>query len=133
MTDDPATTFVDGLPYGRQVPNRSTRERLVAGVRNAYAAGWTPRALQRHLTDDTRSAKSLVAVYLHRLAELPDPTAVAASMAADATYTPPTYTAPTVPDAVPPNEALAAARAAIRARRGEHIRGRDHRPYVPGT
>ncbi|MFD0032501.1 hypothetical protein ACFVJK_30390 [Streptomyces sp. NPDC127172] len=129
--DDPATAFVDGLPFGGQMPNRSTRERLIARAREAYAAGWTPGALQRHLTDDTRSAKSLVAVYLHRLADLPDPRAVAASVAADATYTPPTYAVPAAPDAVPPNEVLAAARAAIRAQRGEHARGRDHRPYIP--
>jgi hypothetical protein len=132
-TDDPATAFVDALPYGRQVPNRSTRDRLIARTRDAYSAGWTPLALQRHLTDDTRSAKSLVAVYLHRLAELPDPTAVAASVAADATYTPPTYAAPVVPDAVPPTAALAEARAAMRAAREGQARGRDHRPWVPSS
>lgn len=129
--NDPATAFVDALPFGRQVPNASTRERLTARARDAFAAGWTPATLRRHLTDDTHSAKSLVAVYLHRLAELPDPAAVAASVTAGTTYTPPTYRAPAVPDAVPPNQALAAARAAIGAQRGEHARGRDHRPYVP--
>ncbi|MFF1284398.1 hypothetical protein ACFVY4_27100 [Streptomyces sp. NPDC058299] len=135
-TDDPATAFVDTLPLRGQAPNRSTRERLIARTRDAYAAGWTPRALLQHLTDGTQSAQSLVAVYLHRLAQLPDPAAVAASVAADATYTPPVYQAPAVPDAVPPDQVRAAAqaaRAAIRAQRAERARGRDHVPYVPAN
>jgi hypothetical protein len=131
--DDPATAFVDSLPYRGQVPNRSTRERLIARARDAYAAGWTPRALHRQLTNDTQSVQSLPGVYLHRLAQLPDPAAVAASVAADATYTPPTYQAQPAPDAVPPNRALAAARAALRAQRDANARGRDHVPYVPAN
>jgi hypothetical protein len=128
---DQAAVFVDALPYRGQVPGRSTRDRLTARVAEAFTAGWSPRALHRHLTDGTQSAQSLTGVYLHRMAQLPDPSTVAAAAAAEATFTPPTYQADPTPDAVPPTAALRKARAAIRAQRGEESRGRDHRPYVP--
>lgn len=130
-TDDPATTFVDGLPFRGQVPNRSARERLLARTRDAFVAGWPPRDLLRHLTDGTQSAQSLAGVYLHRLAQLPDAAATVASYTADATYTPPAYRAPVVPDAVPPTEALAETRAAIRAQREGRTGAGDRRPWVP--
>ncbi|MFI5814944.1 helix-turn-helix domain-containing protein [Streptomyces sp. NPDC051643] len=129
---DDAAAFVDGLPYRQQVPNRSTRDRLVAKTRDAFAGGWTGRALRRQLTDSTDKAESLAAVYLYRLGQLPDPRAVTAAVAAEATYTPPTYTAPAVPDAVPPPaNALAEARAAMRALRDAQPRTVDRRPYMP--
>lgn len=130
---DDAAAFVDGLPYRQQVPNRSTRDRLVAKTVTAFAEGWTGRALRRQLTDGTDKAESLAAVYLYRLGQLPDPRAVTAAVAAEATYTPPTYTAPAVPDAVPPTNALAEARAAMRARRDAQPRTVDRRPYMPTT
>jgi hypothetical protein len=130
-TDDPATAFVDSLPFRGQVPNRSTRERLLARTRDAFAAGWSPRDLLRHLGNGTQSAQSLVAVYLHRLANLPDSSTVTAAAVADQTFTPPTYRAPAVPDAVPPTVALSTARAAIRAQRDGRTGAGDRRPYLP--
>lgn len=132
-TTDPATAFVDSLPLRGQVPNRSTRERILTGTRTAFAGGWDERALRRQLTDDTDRAQSLVGVYLHRLGNLPDPATVAAAVAADATYTPPTYTAPAVPDAIPPTDALAQARAEMRALKEQRARGRDRTPYMPAN
>ncbi|MHB9861944.1 hypothetical protein [Streptomyces sp. YIM S03343] len=128
-----AASFVDSLPYAGRLPGRKTRDTLIARTSDALRAGWTETALHRHLTTGTAGAKSLPHVYGYRLdpEQLPDPQAAAAAVAADGTYTPPTYRAPAALDAMPPNEALAAARAAIRARRDENARGRDRRPWVP--
>lgn len=70
--DDAA--FVDALPYRGRTPGRKTREHLIARVAAAFAAGWTPEALRGYLTDGTDTAKSLAAVYRHRMdpGELPD-------------------------------------------------------------
>lgn len=129
--DDPAAAFVDSLPYRGQVPNRSTRERLLTRVRDAFTAGWTVQALHRQLTNDTANAQSVTGLYLHRLAQLPDARTAASAATAEETYTPPKYQAQPTPDAVPPNQAHTAARAAIRAQTTEHQHGRDRRPYVP--
>lgn len=129
--EDQATVFVDRLPYRGQVPNRSTRERLLTRTRDAFAAGWTAQALHRQLTGDTANAQSITGLYLHRLAQLPDARAAAVASAAEETYTPPAYRAQPAPNAVPPNQAIAAARAAARAQRDEQARSRDHTPYIP--
>lgn len=65
--DSTAAAFVDRLPYRGKAPNKQQRSRLVAGVSAALSAGWTEMALRVELTEETKSADSLTAVYLHRL------------------------------------------------------------------
>lgn len=132
--EDRAAAFVDGLPYRGVLPNRSTRERLTRRVADAFTAGWTDRALHRQLTENTGNAQSLAGLYLHRLAQLPDASTVAAAAAAEATYTPPAYRAEPQRATTPPSEALRSARAALRAAQtADSGSGRDRRPYVPTT
>ncbi|MFF7335417.1 hypothetical protein [Streptomyces sp. NPDC008150] len=68
-----AAAFVDQLPYRGRVPGPRQRNHLVSSVASALAAGWTEVALRAQLTSETDSAKSLAAVYRHRLdpSELP--------------------------------------------------------------
>lgn len=75
--DTEAAVFVDALPYGGRLPGPSQRAHLIGTVTRALGAGWTQQALRGQLTRETGSAKSLAAVYRHRLdpAELPAPTA----------------------------------------------------------
>ena len=70
-----AAAFVDALPYGGRRPGQARRRSLIARVSEALAAGWPEGALRVQLTSETESAKSLAAVYAHRLApeELPPP------------------------------------------------------------
>jgi hypothetical protein len=62
-----AAEFVDRLPYRGRVPGPRQRQHLVQRVSEALAAGWTELALRVQLTEETDSAKSLAAVYRHRL------------------------------------------------------------------
>lgn len=62
-----AAAFVDRLPYRGKMPNKQQRSRLITGVSAALAAGWTELSLRAELTEETKSAESLTAVYLHRL------------------------------------------------------------------
>jgi hypothetical protein len=73
--DSVAAAFVDRLPYGARLPGPRQREHLVERVAAALAAGWNEWALRVQLTEETESAKSLAAVYRHRLApeNLPAP------------------------------------------------------------
>lgn len=70
-----ATSFVDRLPYRGRIPGPRQRAHLVDRVSWALAAGWTEWALHRQLTEETGTAKSLAAVYRHRLSpeNLPAP------------------------------------------------------------
>jgi hypothetical protein len=70
-----AAAFVDALPYGGRRPGQARRRTLIARVAGAFAAGWSESALRVQLTSETESAKSLAAVYAHRLDpdELPAP------------------------------------------------------------
>lgn len=65
--DAVAASFVDRLPYGARVPGPRQRAHLIDRVSAALAAGWTEWALRVQLTEETESAKSLAAVYRHRL------------------------------------------------------------------
>ncbi|MFF1444144.1 hypothetical protein [Streptomyces sp. NPDC058295] len=65
--DTAAAAFVDRLPYGARIPGPRQRAHLVERVSTALAAGWTEWALRVQLTEETDSAKSLYAVYRHRL------------------------------------------------------------------
>jgi hypothetical protein len=65
--DSVAASFVDRLPYGARVPGPRQRAHLIDRVSAALAAGWTECALRVQLTEETESAKSLSAVYRHRL------------------------------------------------------------------
>jgi hypothetical protein len=65
--DAVAASFVDRLPYGARVPGPRQRAHLIDRVSAALAAGWTEWALRVQLTEETESAKSLPAVYRHRL------------------------------------------------------------------
>jgi hypothetical protein len=65
--DATAAAFVDRLPYGARVPGPRQRAHLIDRVSAALAAGWTEWALRVQLTEETESAKSLAAVYRHRL------------------------------------------------------------------
>ena len=69
-----AAAFVDRLPFRGKAPDKQQRSRMIAGVVAALSAGWSELALKVQLTEETESAKSLVAVYLHRLSPkiLPD-------------------------------------------------------------
>lgn len=76
--DPAAAAFVDALPYGGRRPGAARRRTLIARVSEALAAGWSESALRVQLTSETESAKSLAAVYAHRLDpdELPAPLAL---------------------------------------------------------
>lgn len=65
---DAAAAFVDRLPYGARLPGPRQRDHLIAAVAAAFAAGWPEWQLRVQLTEETDSAKSLAAVYQHRLA-----------------------------------------------------------------
>lgn len=71
--DAAAAAFVDRLPYRGRIPGPRQRAHLIDRVGTALAAGWTEWDLRAQLTDETDSAKSLAAVYRHRLSpeELP--------------------------------------------------------------
>lgn len=62
-----AAGFVDSLPYRGRIPGRKQRTALVQGVAAAFAEGWSDGRLHKQLTEETSSAKSLAAVYRHRL------------------------------------------------------------------
>jgi hypothetical protein len=62
-----AAAFVDRLPYRGRVPGPRQRAHLIEAVSAALAAGWSEWALRVQLTEETESAKSLAAVYRHRL------------------------------------------------------------------
>jgi len=65
--DAAAASFVERLPYGAVLPSKQQQARLAAGVSAALKAGWTELALRVQLTEETESAASLTAIYLHRL------------------------------------------------------------------
>lgn len=65
--DTAAAAFVDRLPYRGRIPGPRQRAHLIDRVSAALAAGWSEWALRTQLTDETESAKSLAAVYRHRL------------------------------------------------------------------
>lgn len=65
--DSAAAAFVERLPYGAVLPSKQQQARLEAGVAAALKAGWTETALRVQLTEETKSATSLTAVYLHRI------------------------------------------------------------------
>jgi hypothetical protein len=62
-----AAGFVDSLPYGSRIPGPKQRAILIEGVAAAFAGGWLDGRLHKQLTEETSSAKSLAAVYRHRL------------------------------------------------------------------
>lgn len=62
-----AAEFVDRLPFGARLPGSKQRQHLVERVSAALAAGWSDWDLKAQLTSETASAKSLAAVYRHRL------------------------------------------------------------------
>lgn len=66
--DPVAAAFVDRLPYRGRIPGPRQRDHLIERVSAALAAGWSEWALRVQLTEETDSAKSLSAVYRHRLA-----------------------------------------------------------------
>ncbi|WP_128381245.1 helix-turn-helix domain-containing protein [Streptomyces cavernae] len=59
--------FVDALPYAGRMPSRKQRAELIERAEAAFAAGWLEVSLHQQLTTETGNAKSLAAVYLHRL------------------------------------------------------------------
>lgn len=63
-----AAAFVDCLPYRGRIPGPRQRDYLIQRVSEALAAGWSENKLRVQLTEETESAKSLAAVYRHRLA-----------------------------------------------------------------
>lgn len=65
--DSAAAAFVDSLPYAGRRPDRVRRARMISLVTAAFAAGWSESALRIQLTSETETAKSLAAVYAHRL------------------------------------------------------------------
>jgi hypothetical protein len=65
--DAVAAAFVDRLPYRGRIPGPRQRAHLISAVSAALADGWSEFALKEQLTDETDSAKSLAAVYRHRL------------------------------------------------------------------
>jgi hypothetical protein len=85
--DAAASAFVDALPYGGHRPGPARRRSLIARVAEALADGWTESALRVQLTSETESAKSLAAVYAHRLDpdELPSPPPVPRPRSGDET------------------------------------------------
>lgn len=66
--DSAAAAFVDRLPYRGRIPGPRQRAHLIERVSDALAAGWPEWQLRVQLTEETDSAKSLAAVYRHRLA-----------------------------------------------------------------
>ncbi|WP_432185470.1 hypothetical protein [Streptomyces tendae] len=62
-----AVAFVDSLPYRGRRPGPRQRDHLIQRVEEALAAGWSENKLRVQLTEETDSAKSLSAVYRHRL------------------------------------------------------------------
>lgn len=66
--DPAAASFVDSLPYRGRIPGPRQRDHLIRRVGEALAAGWSENKLRVQLTEETDSAKSLAAVYRHRLA-----------------------------------------------------------------
>ncbi|MFE4915836.1 hypothetical protein ACFRCX_30490 [Streptomyces sp. NPDC056652] len=62
-----AAGFVDLLPYRGRIPGPKQRAALIQGVAAAFTEGWTDGRLLKQLTEETSSAKSLAAVYRHRL------------------------------------------------------------------
>lgn len=66
--DPAAAAFVDSLPYRGRIPGPRQRDHLIERVSQALAAGWGENKLRVQLTEETDSAKSLAAVYRHRLA-----------------------------------------------------------------
>ncbi|TXS50160.1 helix-turn-helix domain-containing protein [Streptomyces sp. t39] len=62
-----AAAFVDTLPYRGRTPGPKQRAHLIRQVADAFAAGWTDGKLHKQLTEETTNAKSLSAVYRHRL------------------------------------------------------------------
>lgn len=63
-----AAAFVDSLPYRGRLPGPKQRMHLIGRVSEALAAGWPEWRLKQQLVSETDSAKSLSAVYRHRLA-----------------------------------------------------------------
>ncbi|QKW31497.1 hypothetical protein HUT11_35635 (plasmid) [Streptomyces seoulensis] len=63
-----AAAFVECLPYRGRILGPKQREYLIKRVGEALAAGWSENKLRVQLTEETDSAKSLAAVYRHRLA-----------------------------------------------------------------
>lgn len=66
--DPRAAQFVDSLPYRGRIPGQRQRAHLIERVTVAFADGWTSHALRDQLISETDSAKSLSAVFRHRLA-----------------------------------------------------------------
>ncbi|MFI6513904.1 hypothetical protein ACIBCT_40430, partial [Streptosporangium sp. NPDC050855] len=64
--------WVRALPWRRQ-PGQRQRERLAVLVAQAWAAGWTPDALQRELVAELEGVRSLYAVWTARLQDLAPP------------------------------------------------------------
>lgn len=62
-----AAAFVDSLPYRGRRPGPQQRDHLIQRVGEALEAGWSENKLRVQLTEETDSAKSLAAVYRHRL------------------------------------------------------------------
>jgi hypothetical protein len=78
-----AAAFVDSLPYRGKLPGPRQLEHLIGRVSEALAAGWPEWKLRQQLVSETDSAKSLSAVYRHRLAPENLPMAPVMSEAAD--------------------------------------------------
>lgn len=78
-----AVAFVDSLPYRGRLPGRRQREHLIERVAEALADGWPEWKLRQQLVSETDSAKSLSAVYRHRLAPENLPMAPVLSESAD--------------------------------------------------
>ncbi|MFJ1993109.1 hypothetical protein [Streptomyces asiaticus] len=81
--DQRAAVFVDSLPYRGRLPGPRQREHLIERVSVALADGWPEWQLRQQLVTETDSAKSLSAVYRHRLAPENLPMAPVLSEAAD--------------------------------------------------
>lgn len=62
-----AAALVDRLPFGARLPSPQQRRTLITLTDAALKAGWSDLALKVQLTEETANAKSLVAVYRHRL------------------------------------------------------------------
>lgn len=65
--DEIAAAFVDSLPYRGRVPGPQQRAHLIQRVAYAFSIGWKEGTLWAQLTHETDTAKSLPAVYRHRL------------------------------------------------------------------
>lgn len=86
-----AAAFVDRLPFGARLPGPRQRRHLIERASAAFLAGWTEWDLKAQLTSETASAKSLAAVYRHRLDpdNLPEAPAFPAPRRAEQAGTPP--------------------------------------------